>query len=624
MNISLLLFYANEGLTVTSGQDASDPLKFWVQVASLSGAALALLTFLLVQTWPRIRTRLDSRSIQKRIGAESYTPDSITRSLRYFIAPMCQDLDPSGGEEPRMVYGVRQRLFDALDDALSKPHTYKHLILLADSGMGKTTALLNYYVRHLRRWRKRDYQLALVPLSNSKADHQIKAIANPADTVLFLDALDEDTLAVTDYKDRLKVLLDLTYPFRAVVISCRTQFFSKDEEIPKETGVLKVFARPAGEEAMYYFHKLYLSPFSNDQVDKYINRLYPFWRFTQRQRAKLMVRKIQHLTARPMLLAHIDDLVKAPHDFRYPYELYEEMIKAWLKREQGFIKDIIDLQEFSERLAVDIYFNRIERKSERIKKTEVTTLANDWNIAVEDWKLTGRSLLNRDAEGNYKFAHRSIMEYLFVKRFLKGDSLCTRVDWTDQMNSFLWDILEKQMGYAGSLPFLSGDQSRTASVLLSDQTISILSRVVAQFIRYIEFPQTDRKAIATEKLLTVAALCAFIAQPDGLYPVYVSLFSGHIESVSYQHSCVLNYLQRGSGTDANSIRWYSFRSGSDRVPNKDEAMFLEIIGPPPRAIEFQTVAGGKLSTHNLGLLSNAIPNSQLLTWEKIQQRMAAR
>jgi hypothetical protein len=50
-----------------------------------------------------------------------------------------------------------------------------------------------------------------------------------------------------------------------------------------------------------------------------------------------------------------------------------------------------------------------------------------------------RSLLNRDAQGNLKFAHRSIMEYLFVARFRKFPSSTPRLEWTDQMKRFYWE-----------------------------------------------------------------------------------------------------------------------------------------------------------------------------------------
>ena len=72
-----------------------------------------------------------------------------------------------------------------------------------------------------------------------------------------------------------------------------------------------------------------------------------------------MIEKIPHLSARPMLLVHVDDLVRSKREIQYSYELYEEMIEAWLKREQGFIQKPDDLRQFSEFLAVDIYLNRV-------------------------------------------------------------------------------------------------------------------------------------------------------------------------------------------------------------------------------------------------------------------------
>jgi hypothetical protein len=427
---------------------------------------LAILTFVLTRTLPWFKARRDRRSVQKRIGAESYTPAGLENAFRNFIPPMCQDVDPSGGDEPRNVYGVKQPLFSALDDALSRPDENKYFILLADSGMGKTTALLNYYLRHIRRWREPGYKLALVPLNITDADERIAAITGQEDTVLFLDALDEDTLAIVDYVERLRLLLKATAKFRAVLISCRTQFFSKDEEIPKETGRIKVVDRRAGQEAEYYFQKIYLSPFNDVQVKRYITRKYPFWR-KERKKAFTLIQKIPHLTARPMLLAHIDDLLKSKRAFTFSYELYEEMVNAWLAREKGFIKDENELLEFSKKLAVDLYVNRVGRRAERIRKKELAPLARGWKLQLDDWKLSGRSLLNRDAEGNFKFAHRSIMEYLFVQRFLADDPLTVACEWTDQMHIFLFEYLLKVfMGRNGpivtssTLPSLIGSDDR--------------------------------------------------------------------------------------------------------------------------------------------------------------------
>ena len=99
------------------------------------------------------------------------------------------------------------------------------------------------------------------------------------------------------------------------------------------------------------------------------------------------------------------------------------------------------LRIFSERLAVELYLNRSVRGSERATRSEVECLAKLWGINIESWQLTGRSLLNRDAKGNYKFAHRSIMEYLYVFCCLAGERRCARIAWTDQMQTFFLDFL---------------------------------------------------------------------------------------------------------------------------------------------------------------------------------------
>lgn len=411
------------------------------QLASVTSASIALGTVLFTRLVPHAKAKIRSRTLQTRLGVGLYPLGNLERSLRYYIPPFCQDVDPAGGDEPRLVFGVKTSLFSTLDDILNRDTEFRYIMILADSGMGKTSALLNYYARHVKRFR-RPYHIALIPLGIPDADKRIGAISDKENTVLFLDALDEDTLAIVDHSERVRMLLQLGHDFKRIVITCRTQFFARDEEIPKRTAILKVGARAAGESAEYLFHKIYLSPFSDKQVKQYIHRLYPVWQSTLRKRALKMARRIQHLSARPMLLAHIDDLIRGKRNAETAYALYQEMVEAWLKREEGFIKNTEDLREFSERLAVDIYMNRVARGAERVPVEELGLLATNWNIPLDDWKLSGRSLLNRDAEGNFKFAHRSIMEYLYVRQLLRGNLNCLQTEWTDQMQKFLNEALE--------------------------------------------------------------------------------------------------------------------------------------------------------------------------------------
>jgi hypothetical protein len=313
-------------------------------------------------------------------------------------------------------------------------------MLLADSGIGKTTALINYYLRHTRRWRNPNFDLALITLNLPEADSLIKAIDDKANTVLMLDALDENTIGIDDHVECLGHILKLTSEFRCVLISCRPHFFSKDEEIPEDTGIRKVAGRRAGQKAEYSLHQVYLLPFDNQQVKKYLRQKYPIWR-QERKQAFDIITKIPKLAARPMLLAYTDDLVRAKKKFKYSYELYEEMVNAWLDRE---IKEQGPLRQFSELLAVNLYLNRERRKSETIPRTELINLAKEWGVDIEDWKLSGRSLLSRDSTGNFKFADNSVMEYLLVCQVFRGALQTLQTPWTDQMHLFFWERVMKQ------------------------------------------------------------------------------------------------------------------------------------------------------------------------------------
>ncbi len=242
------------------------------------------------------------------------------------------------------------------------------------------------------------------------------------------------------------------HQFKRVLITCRTQFFPKEEEIPRETGIARVGPRKPGEAGEYEFWKLYLSPLNDRQVSAFLRRRYP-WPWGQRKKAREVVDTIPLLSVRPMLLAYIPDLLESGQDIHYAYQLYQVLVEKWLERERGWVDDKDTLRGFSERLAVDLYVNRKSRGGERIRGAELEPLAEKWNIRLDGWQLRGRSLLNRDAEGNYKFAHRSIMEYLLVSRFADGDEACGGIEWTDQMLQFVWEMIKHHSDANEPLPF---------------------------------------------------------------------------------------------------------------------------------------------------------------------------
>jgi hypothetical protein len=436
----------------------------WAALRGVLGvfSAIVVLTKLITAPIEWLRIKIRAKTVERALGAELFP--NIEASLRYYISPYCQNIDPMRTAEPGD-YRQRTELFIDLDNFAQERTETKYLLLLADSGMGKTSALLNYYNRHFSLFRA-TRPIALLPLSVPDVVERIKRIAAKPQTILLLDAFDEDPAAVQDYSQRLQTVLEAAQDFHRIIISCRTQFFPNDEAIPVETGILKVGPRKAGETAQYTFHTLYLSPFVPTQIEAYINQRFPWWR---RAVPRQLAQKIPHLARRPMLLAHIEDLVQT--DIEYSFELYEDMVQAWLKRESGSVGDIDQLRRFSEQLAVNLSLHATERGGEHIHTNELPAFAAGLGINLPSWRLRTRSLLNRTADGHYKFAHRSILEYLLAVRILAGDQQCAALRWSDQLLTFLWEICEAQVKRENQTPFqqqpqLAHDESMQRQMIL--------------------------------------------------------------------------------------------------------------------------------------------------------------
>ncbi|MBM3736321.1 MAG: hypothetical protein FJW39_11095 [Acidobacteria bacterium] len=344
------------------------------------------------------------RTLSSRLGAEAYPAEVIKASTRYYIRPDCQGADPAGDEDFRNVVSPREPLFTTMDRLLEKPSEHKHVIVLADSGMGKTSFLLNYYACHWSSRKRRErFNLHLLPV-NADVVAGIQRVSRPTETVLFLDALDEDPAAMKDHQARVKELVDATRMFRTVVITCRSQFFPKEEEIPDQTGVLKV--ADTGDKKDHRFKKLYLAPFTEEQIEKAIKRRF---RRRDREAARRVVDMIPELVARPLILSYLEDLIGG--QYKTASDVYERIIDRWVERDEYWVNKE-DMKRFSEKLAVEMF----RRGEQRVPEAELEPLAAQFGMKhLKSWQLRGRSLLNRDAQSRYKFAHRSIGEYLCVR-----------------------------------------------------------------------------------------------------------------------------------------------------------------------------------------------------------------
>lgn len=470
---------------------------FNIATFSISIGALGIA---FIRTWvavlPILQKHRDTRELKKKFAQGPFDINTIESSTRFYIRAKCCNVDPSQEIELRhALVATREDLFTVVDEFLdANDNSNRCLLLLADSGTGKTSFLLNYYMHNLRRPKKSRHRISLVPLSLINSDKLIEEIPAKEETAIFLDSFDEDVRASEDRTGRLADVMTLCKDFQKILIACRVQFFSKDDEIPVSTGLVRFGPRKAGEKRFFDFKRLYLAPFDDKDINCYIAKKYPFLKRQTRIKAHAIIRKIPLLSVRPMLLAHVPELVKLNIQITHSWELYKVMVDAWIDRESSWT-DKNELRTFSELLAIEIFKHRSRRKTEVISYEEVIDLAAKWSIQLKPWQISGRSLLNRDSQGSLKFAHRSIMEYLFVSRLVLGDTQCHGLVLTDQMKIYLFEMLTQRYSSLKSVePLLmdsevyvrdlnSGKQNETIASFKSYLSNDLMVKIKDQYAR---------------------------------------------------------------------------------------------------------------------------------------------
>lgn len=366
-----------------------------------------------------------------------FSKDEIQNAIRNFIPTQCQNIAPSISDEPGQHHAfiTKESLIPFFLDKAFKNYGQKFYLILADSGMGKTTFLINLYINFKRKnWILKSLKLMnktkifLFPLGNYKALEDIKEIKkeDKRNSILLLDAFDEDLKVIeTNYIDRLDEIINVVWEFKKIVITCRTQFFPTQDQEPYDTGMLKF----GGEKGKHVFGKLYVSPFDQKDIRKYLRKKYSFLQKRKRRKAFSIIRKANNLMIRPMLLNYIDAFVNEKHQYQWysTSKLYEALIWKWIEREAS--RRIVDsdkfkenLYEFSRIVASFIYENRQHNGGLFIENSQINSFAKQYNIDLSNLEIRSRSLLNRTADGKYKFSHKSILEYfLALKVFEKED-----------------------------------------------------------------------------------------------------------------------------------------------------------------------------------------------------------
>lgn len=429
-------------------------LSYFAEHSELAAALLlSSVTLLFSGMWKCIRSAWAQwRAVQGARDLHPYfTAEEVKRATRYYIPTQFQSVSPSLEDEPgtTTVAVARQKLIpwmlsEALADGKDDRRFY---LVLAGSGMGKTTFMINLYLAYQRRWRwgRPKNTIYLMPLGGPDVLQKLRSISNPRNSILLLDAFDEDPNAITNYRLRMEAILDTVQEFREVIITCRTQFFPSEEEEPRETHILKF----GGEKGTHEFTKLYLSPFNSSDVHRYLCLRYGRWRFTTRGRASRIAAMCPSLIVRPMLLNYMDDLCQPNLQYRFTYDVYAQLITRWIQREarrkptrerEHYARNLL---AFSQKLAIRLYELQHSTGGPHIDRADIESFAIDNGVQLDDLDLRSRSLLNRNGKGQYKFAHKSILEYFLACEWFEGSDFFPRTSdvGMDQMRRFYFDMI---------------------------------------------------------------------------------------------------------------------------------------------------------------------------------------
>lgn len=373
--------------------------------------------------WSKYQEKLQERDVEL-IEINDIFGDS-DPLINYYVEPNCQNINPANLNEDEPDAVVRTPVFNFLNNYLNREFVVQgdgrnQLFILSDAGLGKTSLLVIIKLCELLpkvSWEfeinNNNNQVELIKLDHS-ALGKVRALNNKKNTILLLDALDEDPLAWQRPEKRLIKILQASSAFRRVIITCRTQFFP-------DKGVSAYGTQEKLNIGGYICPMVFLSPFDNQQVCEYLDKRFPNSKnkmdVENKEKSYEILKKAKSLSFRPFLLSHIEDLLNSEQNEWNELSVYDELVSVWIRREVRK-KSAAKLNEHELRLACIAIAAKMQESGVRyLSKNDLSKLVKKLpeigNVAHIEYGA--KSLLNRNSEGNYRFSHFSVQEYFLSK-----------------------------------------------------------------------------------------------------------------------------------------------------------------------------------------------------------------
>lgn len=389
-----------------------------------------------------------------------YYPKSIIKyAKKNYIRTKCQNIDPANELNYKSSFAFSTRE-DLLNFFLKKVFKIEDgdtqfYLILGDSGMGKTTFLLNLFSKYISNlninFKKKSIKLFPLGEGLDVIDKEIAKVTFPSETILLLDGFDELPLIDgNNIMPKFNELIEKTKHFRTVIITCRTHFFSSEKDEPYE---LKIKKYNTDGNGFHIIKKIYISPFDDKDIRKYIRRVYLIFDLSKKQKAYHIIRNTKDLMVRPMLLSYIKEIVnRNDESLSSNFDIYESLILSWLEREakkyESNLRDDFKLNLIYFTYAiVDFVYENYDINGLFIPLNDAIRISNLFKINLSEIEIKSRSLLNRNSLGNYKFSHKSFFEFFiaylaFMDKMYKSDIYTLKYNLRnfDSAEVFLCDI----------------------------------------------------------------------------------------------------------------------------------------------------------------------------------------
>lgn len=379
-------------------------------------------------------------------------------SQRQYIETQFLSTPPHEFDEPnKATTATTREPMDKFCDRIFKENNPNERVymVLAGSGMGKTTFMVNVFCRYVKQNMTRkgmNLDIRLLRLDDEKVLDDIKKISEdgsikPEKTILLLDALDENRYASGNFVEFKQKLEDAMEPFGLVMITCRDQFFDNEKSIPTSTSWVSV----TKDKNLISYNKIYISPFSDEDIKRYLALKYK--KRKKRKQASQIAEKCKVLMARPLLLSYMDDLLDGNFEFKTIYEIYRVLIDKWLQREVNKIQSEEARSEqkkvlyhFSVRIARTIYENWKDTKSMLLSPEQMESFMTRFNYSKVPYELKRRSLINRNVSGYYKFAHKSFLEFFLAQEYFHNPTSNFEFEGMDMARRFYEEMCISDFG----------------------------------------------------------------------------------------------------------------------------------------------------------------------------------